>query len=582
MTDGALFTTSGGSELPPVLDALGHEAHSVADDIHAVWHGAALDGVDEDAISVREHRAPSRFRFGIPLGRHDVMLGLTRWLSGDRMAPKLNFAVRFASAFLLVGLLVLSGIVGLTFWLGERAQFYFVEVIEARDARIAAVELRSSLQSAESSQRGFLLTGNEIYLSPYDTAKEIAERQVSDLETALPTYPQSKLLAQRLGEIVSSKFAEMDRTIALKRERQDAEAGLVIRSNQGKALMDEANIYLSGIIGAADERLTNGVTEQRTNAATLRLFSLIGGLAIVAVVAAAIVSIARYTRELSRARDEVSTLNRQLEQRVQERTTELSRANEEIRHFAHVVSHDLRAPLVNVMGFTAEIQAASEDLQRLSAEAGQGSISGTELAARFTSVANELPEAVGFIRSSAQKMDGLIAAILRVSREGRRALHPTKIDVTEVLETATNAVQHQLVSAGGSVSVSGSAPEIISDRLSLDQIFGNLLDNAVKYRAAERPLRVEIRIAQDGRDHLIIEVADNGRGIAASDLHRIFDLFARVGTADQRGDGVGLALVRTLAKNLGGDISATSQLGAGTVFHLRLPLRLEGIWESLV
>lgn len=498
------------------------------------------------------------------------------------MAPKLSFAIRFATAFLLIGLFVLSGIVGLTFWLGERAQNHFAEVIEARDARIAAVELRSALQSAESSQRGFLLTGNEIYLSPYDTAKEMAALQVRDLEIALPTYPQSKLLVQRLGEIVTSKFAEMDRTIALKRARQDAEAGRVVRSNEGKALMDEANIYLTGIIAAADERLTNGVTEQRSNAATLRLFSLIGGVVIVVVVAAAVVSITRYTRELSRARDEVSALNRQLEQRVQERTTELSQANEEIRHFAHVVSHDLRAPLVNVMGFTAEIQAASEDLQRLSVEAGQGSISGPELAARFTSVANELPEAVGFIRSSAQKMDGLIGAILRVSREGRRALHPTMIDVTEVLETATNAVQHQLVSAGGTVSLSGSAPEIISDRLSLDQIFGNLLDNAVKYRAAERPLRVEIRIAQEGRDHVMINVADNGRGISASDLHRIFDLFARVGTADQRGEGVGLALVRTLAKNLGGDISATSQLGEGTVFHLRLPLRLEGNWESPV
>jgi signal transduction histidine kinase len=492
------------------------------------------------------------------------------------MAPKLSFAIRFASAFLLVGLAVLSGVVGLTFWLGERAQTYFSEVIEARDARIAAVELRSALQSSESSQRGYVLTGNEIYLSPYDTAKEIAQRQVRDLGAALPTYPQSKLLVERLADIVGNKIAEMDRSIALKRARQDAEAVQVIRSNRGKTLMDEANVYLTGIIAATDERLTNGITEQRANAARLRLFSVLGGIVIVAVVAAAVVSIARYTRELSRARDEVTTLNRQLEERVRERTLELSRANEEIRHFAHVVSHDLRAPLVNVMGFTAEIETASEELQRLSAEARQGDIPGAELAARFEAVANDLPEAVGFIRSSAQKMDGLIGAILRISREGRRELHPTKIDLAEVLETATNAVQHQLVSAGGTVSVSGSVPEIVSDRLSLDQIFGNLLDNAVKYRAAERPLRVAIRIAPDGRDHVVIEVADNGRGIAASDLHRIFDLFARVGTTDQRGDGVGLALVRTLAKNLGGDISATSELGEGTVFHLRLPLRLAG------
>ena len=68
--------------------------------------------------------------------------------------------------FLAIGFLVLLGIVGMTVWLGERAQNYANDVVEARDVRIAAVELRSAIQSAESSQRGYLLSGNEIYLAP--------------------------------------------------------------------------------------------------------------------------------------------------------------------------------------------------------------------------------------------------------------------------------------------------------------------------------------------------------------------------------------------------------------------------------
>ena len=79
--------------------------------------------------------------------------------------------VRSTSVFLLIGFIALMGIVAVNFWLGERAQSDFDDAISARDIRIAAVELRNAVQTAEASQRGFLLTGNEIYLAPYQAAK---------------------------------------------------------------------------------------------------------------------------------------------------------------------------------------------------------------------------------------------------------------------------------------------------------------------------------------------------------------------------------------------------------------------------
>ena len=94
-----------------------------------------------------------------------------------------RFNVPFALAFLAVALVALIAIVGMTFWLGERAQVYFAEVIEARDTRAAVVELRNAVQTAEASQRGFLLTGNEIYLAPYDTAKTLSLRQLEARRT---------------------------------------------------------------------------------------------------------------------------------------------------------------------------------------------------------------------------------------------------------------------------------------------------------------------------------------------------------------------------------------------------------------
>src|ERR1700712_3477385 len=144
--------------------------------------------------------------------------------------------VQLTFAFLAVGFVALMGIVGMTFWLGERAQAYFDQAIESRDMRGAAVEVRNALQTAEAAQRGFMLTGNEIYLAPYDTAKTQAQRQLAALKQLLD--PDADLPVQRLGAIVSDKFDEMDQTITLKRARHDDEALAIIKTNKGKALMD--------------------------------------------------------------------------------------------------------------------------------------------------------------------------------------------------------------------------------------------------------------------------------------------------------------------------------------------------------
>src|ERR1700733_8043039 len=99
-----------------------------------------------------------------------------------------RFVVQYTSLLLAIGFLALLGIVGTTIWLGEQARIYSDDAIEARDTRIAAVELRSALQSAESSQRGFLVSGNEIYLAPYDSAKASAQTRMARLQQLLAPY----------------------------------------------------------------------------------------------------------------------------------------------------------------------------------------------------------------------------------------------------------------------------------------------------------------------------------------------------------------------------------------------------------
>jgi CHASE3 domain sensor protein len=194
--------------------------------------------------------------------------------------------VPLSLVLLVVGLVALLAVVGMTVWLGDRANEHFDQVVQLRDVRVAAVELRSAVQSAEASQRGLLLTGNEIYLSPYAAAKTSANRQIDSLKRNLGDDPQFGAVLQRLGILVVDKFAEMDKTIELKNDRKDEEALAITNTNRGKALMDEINLFVAGIVRAMDNRLTLGVVQQRANAANLRFASIVASLLIVLVVGA--------------------------------------------------------------------------------------------------------------------------------------------------------------------------------------------------------------------------------------------------------------------------------------------------------
>src|SRR5476649_220109 len=173
-------------------------------------------------------------------------------LRASPMPISTRLVVQISVVLLAIGLLTLLAIVGTTIWLNERAQVNFDDVIEARDTRSAAVELRSAMEAAESSQRGFLVSNNEIYLAPFDSAKASARRQLDRLQQLLRPYSETAPMLQRLSAVVDAKFAEMDQTVSLKEDRRDEEALALLRTNRGKALMDEANVFLSGIIRTAD------------------------------------------------------------------------------------------------------------------------------------------------------------------------------------------------------------------------------------------------------------------------------------------------------------------------------------------
>jgi signal transduction histidine kinase len=261
------------------------------------------------------------------------------------------------------------------------------------------------------------------------------------------------------------------------------------------------------------------------------------------------------------ARKLVEAAKKKLDQRLHE-------ANEEIQRFTYIVSHDLRSPLVNIMGFASEIdlwrKQIFERLGMLRAQVGGGQDGESDEALR-----SDIEEALSFIKSSVAKMDRLIGALLKLSREGQRQFQPQFIDMSQLLRSTLEALAYQAQAVNAKISI-GELPTITSDRLALEQVFSNLIDNAVKYLRVGVPGSIEVG-ATESDEAITYEVRDNGRGIDTRDRERIFDLFRRSGIQDRPGDGIGLAHARTLVRGLGGSINVESEPGRGTIFKVTLP-----------
>jgi signal transduction histidine kinase len=318
----------------------------------------------------------------------------------------------------------------------------------------------------------------------------------------------------------------------------------------------------------------NQLLAMRTRAQenSLRQFFLIlgaAGILLVVVGGGSIWMILHYTRDLASSRDQLRALNANLEGAVRERTVDLQRANDEIQRFAYIVSHDLRSPLVNVMGFTAELENAAKALGRLVDKVEE--VVPEKVEQEWKDAARlDLPEAISFIRTSTQKMDRLINAILRLSREGRRPITPEHLDMRDLLQSIADSMKHRIDEIGAEIIVGSPMPDLHSDRLAIEQIFSNIIENATKYLQPGRPGRIEITGGiENGR--IVIDIKDNGRGIDPRDHERVFDLFRRAGLQDQPGEGIGLAHTRALAYRLGGTINVRSQLGDGATFRVILP-----------
>ena len=307
-------------------------------------------------------------------------------------------------------------------------------------------------------------------------------------------------------------------------------------------------------------RFLNRAGEVHWAAVYSRLIHL-GGKAVLQCTVVDLTERKRTEEVLQKARDT-------LEARVEERTRELAAANQEVRRFAYMISHDLRAPLVNLQGFASELQEslnvirqALEPLLPQVAEPLRGEV--------VAALDQEAPDALGFIRNSVQRMGQMITAVMTVARVDQAQLDLQPVAAGELVEQALQGLHHQLEVLGVQVTVR-ELPEVLADRLGLSQIFANLLSNAINYLEPSRRGEIEVW-AETGDQETAFHVRDNGRGIAPEDTERVFELFRRVGPQVSPGEGMGLTYVRAMVQRHGGTISCCSRLGAGSVFRFTLP-----------
>ncbi|MCK5827667.1 PAS domain S-box protein, partial [Candidatus Bipolaricaulota bacterium] len=251
------------------------------------------------------------------------------------------------------------------------------------------------------------------------------------------------------------------------------------------------------------------------------------------------------------------------EEEVKRYLAEVEVANEEVKTFAYIVSHDLRAPLVNLKGFSSELKDSMEIL----APHLQKLIEGLDESEReevVLALEEDIPEALGFIETSVSRMDGFINSVLKLSRIGRREMTRQPVDAAAFVETCRQSLGHQMEENKVELVV-GKLPQVLADPTALEQVIGNLLTNAVNYLDPERPGRIEIG-GEKTQIGTTFWIKDNGRGISKDDEEKVFAPFRRAGKQNVKGEGMGLSYVRTMVRQHGGQIWFESEPDVGTTF----------------
>lgn len=261
------------------------------------------------------------------------------------------------------------------------------------------------------------------------------------------------------------------------------------------------------------------------------------------------------------------TAKKQAELTRETLTRTLAQKNRDLESLLFVTSHDLRTPLVNIQGFSERLAKCCDQLATTTAQCDLPPAIRQQVQ---TAITEQIPKAKHFIQTSLAKMDRLINSLLHLSRLDRAGMKLEPLDMNRLMRDVVANQAFQVQASGAQITLD-PLPPCQADGPLLNQVFSNLLDNALKYKVADRILRVSIS-GQCQADRSVYCIADNGIGIAPEHQDKIWLTFHRVNPEGPvAGEGLGLSYVRKIIERHNGDIRLESMPGEGARFYVTLP-----------
>ncbi|MBW8014940.1 MAG: PAS domain-containing protein [Planctomycetes bacterium] len=241
--------------------------------------------------------------------------------------------------------------------------------------------------------------------------------------------------------------------------------------------------------------------------------------------------------------------------------------NKELQSIVYVASHDLRSPLVNIMGFSDELKICCEELKDL---LSSDILTGDDKKEIKKLLEDSIPQSLGFINSGTNQINMLINGLLQVSRAGSVSIAIETIDMNSLVSNVVENVIFRVRELGASITI-GDLPPCQADGSMANQVFSNLIGNALKYLDPERKGQINVTGIIKG-NNCVYCVEDNGLGIPEQSVEKVFEIFHRLNPSDTKGgEGLGLTIVTRILDRLNGSISLESKVGKGSKFYITLP-----------
>ena len=466
----------------------------------------------------------------------------------------------------------------------DRAQERAVHTKEV----VAKVEgVHRGLVEGYAGIRGLVLTGDPTRTGQDRQALEQTPRQIEELRVLVSDNDRQRRrveeLARRSGAFLGWT-AEVERLV-----RSGGRDRALAQLDAGAGLLGQ----LRGIIAQVrreEEQLDQARMERLHKSSAQQVWTLVGGGAaiVVSTLLLALLFLQGIVQRLDVLRDNARRFSEgrplrspltsgdeitEVDRAFHDMAGNLNQQKQENEMFVYSVSHDLRSPLVNLQGFSEELSLSCRDLQALFHRQD------VPEAVRRSGLAlldRDIEESIRFIQTAVGRLARIIDALLRLSRAGRVEYQWQVVDVAAVARKIVEAL-HDTISARQADVALGELPTAWGDPTAVEQVFANLIGNAVQYLDPARPGRIEV--GSTGGETMVgipaglrvYYVRDNGLGIPRAYHQRMFTAFNRLHAETAQGEGIGLALVRRMVERHGGRIWLESAEGVGTTFFVALP-----------